>query len=63
MKSEVVSESVRVLVSLQMKKGNKEPSPMVQLSVQDLTRESRVGLWGLSLQNIMLDFSIESSEQ
>uniref|UniRef100_A0A8C7CJJ0 Extended synaptotagmin-like protein 1b n=1 Tax=Oncorhynchus kisutch TaxID=8019 RepID=A0A8C7CJJ0_ONCKI len=25
----------------QMKKGNKEPSPMVQLSVQDITRESR----------------------
>ncbi|XP_062400652.1 extended synaptotagmin-1 [Sardina pilchardus] len=27
--------------ALPMKKGNKEPSPMVQLSVQDLTRESR----------------------
>lgn len=25
-----------------MKKGNKEPSPMVQLSVQDITRESKV---------------------
>uniref|UniRef100_A0A673WHA1 Uncharacterized LOC115150497 n=1 Tax=Salmo trutta TaxID=8032 RepID=A0A673WHA1_SALTR len=27
--------------ALPMKKGNKEPSPMVQLSVQDITRESR----------------------
>uniref|UniRef100_A0A8C9VTF2 Extended synaptotagmin 1 n=1 Tax=Scleropages formosus TaxID=113540 RepID=A0A8C9VTF2_SCLFO len=27
--------------ALPMKKGNKEPSPMVQLSIQDVTRESR----------------------
>lgn len=26
----------------QLKKGNKEPNPMVQLSVQDVTRESKV---------------------
>lgn len=25
-----------------MKKGNKDPNPMVQLSVQDVTRESKV---------------------
>lgn len=29
-----------------MKKGNKEPNPMVQLSVQDITRESKVYLQG-----------------
>uniref|UniRef100_A0A8C5FG47 Extended synaptotagmin-like protein 1b n=1 Tax=Gadus morhua TaxID=8049 RepID=A0A8C5FG47_GADMO len=28
--------------SLPMKKGNKEPNPMVQLSVRDLTRESKI---------------------
>uniref|UniRef100_A0AAQ5X9C2 Extended synaptotagmin-like protein 1b n=1 Tax=Amphiprion ocellaris TaxID=80972 RepID=A0AAQ5X9C2_AMPOC len=28
--------------ALPMKKGNKEPNPMVQLSVQDITRESKV---------------------
>lgn len=28
----------------QLKKGNKEPNPMVQLSVQDVTRESKVGV-------------------
>lgn len=27
----------------QLKKGNKEPNPMVQLSVQDVTQESKVG--------------------
>lgn len=25
-----------------MRKGNKDPSPMVQISIQDTTRESRV---------------------
>uniref|UniRef100_A0A8C7TMV2 Extended synaptotagmin-like protein 1b n=1 Tax=Oncorhynchus mykiss TaxID=8022 RepID=A0A8C7TMV2_ONCMY len=30
-----------MLQQYEMKKGNKEPSPMVQLSVQDITRESR----------------------
>ncbi|KAL0978296.1 hypothetical protein UPYG_G00168550 [Umbra pygmaea] len=34
--------------ALPMKKGNKEPSPMVQLSVQDLTRESRTCLSTIS---------------
>ena len=29
---------------LPLKKGNKEPNPMVQLSVQDVTRESKVGV-------------------
>lgn len=28
----------------QLKKGNKEPNPMVQLSVQDVTQESKVGV-------------------
>lgn len=27
-----------------MKKGNKDPSPMVQLSVEDTTKESKVGI-------------------
>lgn len=27
---------------LQLKKGNKEPNPMVQLSIQDVTQESKV---------------------
>ena len=26
----------------QLKKGNKEPNPMVQLSIQDVTQESKV---------------------
>lgn len=37
---------------LQLKKGNKEPNPMVQLSIQDVTRESKVRarmpLWEVS---------------
>lgn len=32
-----------------MKKGNKEPNPMVQLSVQDITRESKVLLLGKAI--------------
>lgn len=32
------------LFFIQMKKGNKDPSPLVQLSVQDTTKESRVSL-------------------
>lgn len=32
-----------------MKKGNKEPNPMVQFSVQDITRESKVNLLGKSI--------------
>lgn len=32
-----------------MKKGNKEPNPMVQLSVQDITRESKVSLLGKAI--------------
>lgn len=31
-----------VLGMLQMRKGNKDPSPMVQISVQDTTKESKV---------------------
>uniref|UniRef100_A0A6I8NBP5 Extended synaptotagmin 1 n=1 Tax=Ornithorhynchus anatinus TaxID=9258 RepID=A0A6I8NBP5_ORNAN len=31
---------------LPLKKGNKEPNPMVQLSVQDVTQESKVGIRG-----------------
>lgn len=27
---------------LQMRKGNKDPSPMVQISIQDATKESKV---------------------
>lgn len=38
--------------SLQLKKGNKEPNPMVQLSIQDVTQESKVrartSLWKVS---------------
>lgn len=36
----------------QLKKGNKEPNPMVQLSIQDVTQESKVRakrlLWEVS---------------
>lgn len=36
----------------QLKKGNKEPNPMVQLSIQDVTQESkvraRISLWKVS---------------
>lgn len=34
---------------LQMKKPGKEPNPMVQVSVQDVTRESKVGRGGQGL--------------
>lgn len=33
---------INVLGMLQMRKGNKDPSPMVQISVQDTTKESKV---------------------
>lgn len=43
-----------------MKKGNKEPNPMVQLSVQDITRESKVYLLG-KLIIILLVVSFSST--
>lgn len=41
-----------------MKKGNKEPNPMVQLSVQDITRESKVYLQGKAIIILKIVFRL-----
>lgn len=38
----VLSVFVPVSSDFQMKKGNKDPNPIVQIAVQDVTRDSRV---------------------
>ena len=41
-------------VLMQMKKGNKDPSPMVQLSVQDTTKESKVSLTDIKVLKLCM---------
>lgn len=46
-----------LILPQQLKKGNKEPNPMVQLSIQDMTQESKVrartSLWDIIVGNGM----------
>uniref|UniRef100_A0AAQ5ZC50 Extended synaptotagmin-like protein 1b n=1 Tax=Amphiprion ocellaris TaxID=80972 RepID=A0AAQ5ZC50_AMPOC len=49
--------------ALPMKKGNKEPNPMVQLSVQDITRESKVYLPGMPWEEAFTFFIQDPRKQ